>query len=213
MSTQEELTADREMIASLQSGDKAAWNEFYARFDPLICSVTSWSKWHFPITLQQDLRQNIRLELTKCITSFKGDSSLEYFVKRICIHRCIDEVRRQVRERQFMMPMVQKNADGEEFLHEAHLEAGRDFDPILAVDLAERASELRRILDAFDTTCRTAIRYFYFEGLSYKDIAGKLGVSIITVGTRLGKCLNKLRTALSKDVFFREDICDSSDVR
>ena len=202
---------DDQLVAALKQNDKAAWGRFLARFDPLIRSVTAWSKWHFTDPVQQDLQQNIRLELTKCLQHYKGESSLDYFVKRVCIHRCIDEVRRQIRERQVMIPALREDSAECEFKLEAVVGVGDSFDPVLAVVVAERAQSLRKILDSFDDTCRTAISYFYFQELSYKEMAAKLGVSIITVGTRLAKCLMKLRKLLSRDSYFGEENPDSFD--
>lgn len=202
---------DQQLILQLKKNDKEAWTRFLTRFDPLIRSVTAWSKWHFTEAVQQDLQQNIRLELTKCISRFKGESSLDYFVKRVCIHRCIDEVRRQIRERQIIAPELREDPAESGFRLEAVVGVGDSFDPVLAVVVAERAHFLRKILDEFDDTCRTAISFFYFQELSYKEMASRLGVSIITVGTRLAKCLMRLRKLLSKDKFFGEDNPDSSD--
>ena len=207
--SQTTLVFDDAFLAALRRGDDAAWERFFIHYDHLIRSVVSWSKWHFPPTLQEDLLQNIRFELNKSIDRFKGDSSLDYFVKRVCIHRCIDEVRRQVRQRQVFSPMTQQNDAGEEY--DITPGTGRGFDPVAAVAVAERAEALKRILLNLNENCRDAVRYFYFEGLSYKEIASKMDVSVITVGTRLGKCLNKLRTLLKKDSFFGEDFSSLND--
>jgi RNA polymerase sigma factor (sigma-70 family) len=47
-----------------------------------------------------------------------------------------------------------------------------------------------------DEQSRTCLLQFYVEGLSYKDMAERQGVTVNTVGSRLSRCLDKLKEAL-----------------
>ena len=78
-------------------------------------------------------------------------------------------------------------------------------DPIRSVILSERASLLRKILESIDKTCQTAIQMFYIQSLSYKEISEHLGIAVNTVGSRLAKCLNKLRGLIKSDPELGED--------
>lgn len=189
-------------VETLQSGDEAAWVAFFDEFDPLVRGVVTWSKWHFKTHVRQELAQDIRAELTCVIGNFRGDSSIEYFIKRVCINRCIDRVRRQVREREVFVSLTTTTGEGED--REMEIAAGADFDPVQAVARFERASALKEQLDTLDETCRTAIQYFYMDGLPYKEIAEKLKVTVNTVGSRLAKCLDKLRGLLGQNDVLRE---------
>lgn len=193
---------EKAIIDALQAGDQAAWSSFFAEFDPLLRSVAAWSKWRFPPHIQQDLVQDIRTELMRSVANFRQESSLAYFVKRICIHRCIDQVRRQVKQRETHVSLAVVDADGSS--HDMDLPAGEEFDPIRAVVRFELASALKIQLDELDETCRTAVRQFYLDGLSYKEMSRKLGVAVNTVGSRLAKCLDKLRGLIAKNPSLRE---------
>ena len=83
-------------------------------------------------------------------------------------------------------------------------EAGEAFDPIKEVETYERGAALREQLKTLDETCRTAIQFFYVQALSYKEISARLGIAVNTVGSRLAKCLEKLRGMVEKDPFLRE---------
>jgi DNA-directed RNA polymerase specialized sigma24 family protein len=48
--------------------------------------------------------------------------------------------------------------------------------------------------------CREAIRDFYIHDLSYKEMAAKRQMPINTVGTRLSRCLEKLKARLEGEV-------------
>ena len=190
-------------IEDLKKGDLKAWDAFISDIDPLIRSVVAWQKWHFAPHTQDDLCQKIRTDLTKSVPQFKGESSIEYFVKKICIRRCIDEVRRQVRSRELFVSTVTQDEDGE--WKEIDAPSDETVDPIRSVILSERASILKKILESIDKTCQIAIQMFYLQSLTYKEISEHLGIAVNTVGSRLAKCLNKLKGFIKSDPKLRED--------
>ena len=79
---------------------------------------------------------------------FRGDSSLEYFVKRICINRCIDRVRKQVRERGLFSSLTVTDNEGAQ--HEMDVEADEGFDPVAEVARSERGHALMAMLAKLD---------------------------------------------------------------
>jgi len=187
-------------VAALKRGDEVEWGKFFVEHDRLIKSVVAWPKWRLDKFTQEDVAQIIRKELVKSISNFRGDSKLSYFVKRICIHRIIDEIRKQVRKNQVISSSTTQVHDGEVF--EISAVAGEEFDPVLQVVAFERANALRASLEEMEEICSSAIREFYFEGLTYKQIADRHGISINTVGSRLSKCLDRLRKQLHGSNFF-----------
>jgi RNA polymerase sigma-70 factor (ECF subfamily) len=196
-------TLSEEALQALRAGDQHAWKQFFDKHDSLILDIVSWSKWRFPHDVRQDVSQTIRVELTRAIPNFKGQSSLSFFIKRVCIKRCIDQVRRQVRQLQRFVSATVTDGEGEE--GRLDFPAGQEADPVRSVILSERAHILRRLVDALGDTCRTAIRQFYLEGLSYKEIAEKNGINIHTVSSRLSKCMEKLRAEVRKNGELQED--------
>ena len=160
-----------------------------AAHDVLMRSVLNWSRWRFQPETRADLLQKIRLEMLSHPEALEGAADAAGLLKQICIRRCIDEVRRQIRERQLMV-------SGEDDPPEPADDAA---DPVLLVLRAERARAVRRLLDTLDATCRTALHQFYVEGLSYLDMGRRLGISTNTVGSRLAKCVAKLRALARHD--------------
>jgi RNA polymerase sigma-70 factor, ECF subfamily len=185
-----------------QDGKDNTWQEFFLKYDPLIISVIAWPKWRFPRDLRDDLAQVIRREIVKALPHFEQKSNLTTFVKRICIHRCIDEIRRLVRERTIMVEVRARDEETDAPRPEA--KAGEEFDPVATIVKAERAVGIRKTLETMDATCRTAIHDFYIRDLSYKEMAQIHGIAVNTVGSRLAKCLQKLRESLKDDPHFRD---------
>jgi len=192
---------DVALIEGLRANESEAWDQFYGRFDELIRAVTCWRKWRFQREVQEDVAQTIRAEVAKAVVSFRGDSSLEYFVKRISVHRCLDEVRRQIRQREHLVPLVRQNGDGD--WEEGDITAPRDIDPISEILRAEKTAVLREALATLGENCRMAISRFYVQEMSYQEIAQELGIAINTVGSRLAKCLGKLRDILGRHPVFK----------
>ena len=159
----------------------------------LIRSVVAWPKWRFTEDVRQDVAQDIHHSLMKSLASATNADSIRAFVKRICINRCVDEVRRQVRSRGVFTAMPSYHSDDG-----AELEAPVS-DPTMpdAVELItrnEQLTELRSKFGSLNDTCQTAIRQFYLDEMSYKEMAVANGITVNTVGSRLAKCLAKLRT-------------------
>jgi len=196
--TEQTREAATEMrIEDLRAGDEAAWDEFFSRYDSAIRSITAWPKWRFDAHTREDLAQTVRAEIVRSVSNLSDESRLAGFVKRICVNRCIDEVRRQVRERSSRSSMFHRSPDGE--WQEMDIQAGEDFNPFTAVALTERAAALKRLVAGLDSLCRTAIHDFYTRGLSYKQMAKKQGVAVNTVGSRLARCLDKLREMMTHE--------------
>ncbi len=196
-------------LGALRQGQDAAWDALFEEFDPLIISVVRWSKWHFDPHTQKDMAQDIRTELMRCVVNFRADSSLRYFIKRICINRCIDRIRKQVRERAHVVSIHYETEDGE--IRDRDMATSEDFDPVKKVYEHENVQAVQRLLSSLDTTCSEAVRMFYMKGMAYKDMAAELGISINTVGSRLAKCLDKLRKSAIHDAFLGEEMRAKAD--
>lgn len=184
--------SEEELVSALRAGDQPAWNAFFDRYDRLIHSVTAWPKWHFDFHVREDVSQTVRSEIVKALPKFDGRSTLAYWIKRVCVHRCVDEVRRQVRRQEIVASQM---LDEEDRGWDPPDNLDREgFDPVQAVTAMERAGIVRKLVDGLGGTCRDIIRLFYLEELSYKEISKKLSITVNTVGSRLSKCLDKLRT-------------------
>ena len=75
-------------------------------------------------------------------------------------------------------------------------------------DKAERARIIHEIIDKLDDTCKKVLTYYYFDGMSMKEIAEKVGfANTDTTKTKKYKCKKKL-DELIRSVYSEHDFLD-----
>jgi len=183
-------------VDRLRSGDDSAWNAFFEQFDSEIRSVVAWSKWRFDAHTREDVVQTIKVGIVQSIGRLQSDQSLQAFVRKICVHRCIDALRRLIREQGRLEPLDYLDDNGEWV--DRNLAADPGFDPVVALQRMENVKVVREALAKLDEPSREFVLQFYVEGLSYRDMARIHGVAVNTVGSRLSRCLDKLRPLLRR---------------
>ena len=84
----------------------------------------------------------------------------------------------------------------------------KDSAHVMEQDKAERARIIRESINKLDDTCRKVLTYYYFDGMSMKDIAEKVGfANTDTAKTKKYKCKKKL-DELIKSVYSEHDFLD-----
>ena len=186
----------------LLAGDSAAWADFLRRFDEVIKGVVAWRKWNFPPALQEDVCQQIRGELPRALPRFKGESSMKTFLQRICVNRCIDEVRYRAPRRAISVELdLSPDDHGDVHVPEAVDPEDEIGDRMSRDELAEAT---RQALVALGGDCEGMIGDFYLKGLKYKEIGEKRGMSIGAVCGKISRCLDAFKKICSKNVILAE---------
>jgi len=183
-------------LNELRAGNDRAWDDLYTSFDGMIRAIVAWPKWRFDAHTCEDVAQTIRVGIFQSVGRLQAEKSLISFVRKICINRCVDMLRKKLREQNRLIPLGRWNEDGE--WEDIDVKAGDAFDPVTAMQQTERAALLRAALAQLDEASRACVLQFYVEGLSYKEMAQRQGVTVNTVGSRLSRCLEKLRKILGQ---------------
>jgi len=76
------------------------------------------------------------------------------------------------------------------------LERGRDDPPDEAVFQADEKERLLAQIEALPETYREVVNLYYYDDLTYRDLAALLGVSTATINVRLNKAREMLRERL-----------------
>lgn len=127
-----------------------------------------------------DLSQEAWVKSWQRLHQFQGDSSFATWMTRIVINLCLDQIRRQKKMRAESFEQIEEDLGGVE----------RQM-PVEHVNPTQRLEqdELRKRIDEamakLTEAHRTVLVLHEFQGLEYKEIAKRVGISIGTVMSRL----------------------------
>jgi RNA polymerase sigma-70 factor (ECF subfamily) len=124
-----------------------------------------------------DVIQQVFIELFKSLSYFKGDSSLDTWVYRICLKVCTTQLRKKYRKRQPQIVYDSGRADTET--------DAKDNSPFEDMEQKELAGAIYDALDKLDAEKRLTVVMYEMEGKSLEEIAKIAGVPVGTVKSRL----------------------------
>lgn len=192
MSTRQDYTvfADDALVASAQKGDMFAFEELVARHrDKIYARAFSMMRNEEEAI---DLSQEAWVKGWQRLAQFQGESSFVTWMTRIVINLCLDQLRKQKRQRAESIEAMDEESGGVE----------RQM-PILTVNPTEglERQELRqridRALGQLSHEHRTVLILHEFEDLEYKEIAKRMECSIGTVMSRLFYARRKMAALLA----------------
>ncbi|HTI71991.1 MAG TPA: sigma-70 family RNA polymerase sigma factor [Candidatus Limnocylindria bacterium] len=138
-----------------------------------------------------DVSQEAWVKAWQRINQFQGESSFATWMTRIVINLCLDQLRKQKRARVDSIEEMEEESGGVE----------RQL-PVTVTNPTEglEKDELRRRIDEamgkLTDAHRAVLVMHEFEGMEYKEIAKKVGISIGTVMSRLFYARRRLATLL-----------------
>lgn len=125
----------------------------------------------------EDLLQDVRLEVTRLLSErrFRGESALKTYLWRVTANACVDRVRAQRKVRWEDVEAVDQWGDAprEQAREVAERRNARDLVLRVLAEMPEECRELWRML---------------FEGLSYRQMGERLGVSEGALRVRVLRC-------------------------
>ncbi len=169
---------DREVIEACQRGDYDAFRLLFETYKDRVYSIAL--RYSGDEAAAMDIAQETFLKLLSSIQSFRGDSSLETWLYRIVVNRCLDHQRSSRK----LMPFIQD-----------FLDAGEN--QLKKLLRAEVENDVQGIVGKLPADQRIVIVLRYTEGLSYEEIAAILNCSKGTVASRLNRAHSVLERRLS----------------
>jgi RNA polymerase sigma-70 factor, ECF subfamily len=144
--------------------------------------------------LAWDVAQEVFLRVHRGLDGFKGESSFFTWLFRITTHVAIDSVRKERTGQRDDIDEV-READLEDS-GEGILSTGLGSDPADALLRRELAERMEAALDTLPEKHRTILVLREVEGLSYEELAERLGIHKGTVMSRLFHARRKMQAAL-----------------
>ena len=179
---------EQQMIQGLLSKDKSAFDKLYRLYyNALTCianDVLSDNQ------LAEEAVQDVFIKLWQTGANLSIETSLSAYLIRMVRNRCIDYLREN--ERRIKTVSIE-NQEIQLQLHQYGMDHTVD-EELFADDLE---IIIKRTIMQLPTQCRQIFTFSRFEGLTPKEIADKMQISVSTVKTQITRALVKLKEAVS----------------
>ncbi|MDA9774081.1 RNA polymerase sigma-70 factor [Saprospiraceae bacterium] len=131
----------------------------------------------------EDIAQDVFLEIWRKRETIDITSSVKAYLKRAGVNKALNYIRSKKK-------VKFENDDSYEMQNLSINDHGEN------VEVLDLQSIIDKAIDSLPERCRIVFSLSRFEELSYKEIAGKLDISVKTVENQIGKALKILRSAV-----------------
>jgi RNA polymerase sigma-70 factor (ECF subfamily) len=183
------------LIARCNQGDKAAWDDFYARYYPMISRAVR--RYGQRVSEDsEDLAQEVFVQLFHALKAYDPTRPLEAYILEIVRRVRISAFRRSGAQKRggsnpgTEAPFTEAIGPSTETVGILFGSSGEDQETLII--RAQEISRLRSALNHLEQTCRSLLELRYDRGLSYKEIAETLRVREGTLRVRVQRCLAAL---------------------
>jgi RNA polymerase sigma-70 factor (ECF subfamily) len=180
---------DESLVKWAQQGDTEAFEQLVFRHRDKIFARAMMMMRNEDQALE--LSQEAWVKAWQRLAQFQGESSFATWMTRIVINLCLDQLRRQKRVRTESIDEMQEESGGVE----RQLPVS-DPNPTAGLEQDELRRRIDEALGKLTDAHRTVVVLHEFEGLEYKEIAKRVGISIGTVMSRLFYARRRLATLL-----------------
>ena len=170
----------KDLIEACVKGDRLAQRNLYDIFSKrmyVICLRYTKSQQE-----AEDVLQESFIKIFKNLSGYRGESRLDYWIKRIVINTALNSQRKKL----YMYPMV----DIEDVKNE--------FDQSKALSNYQM-EELLKMIRELPTGCQTVFNLFAIEGYSHKEIAEMLEVSEGTSKSQFARARKLLQEKIAEE--------------
>ncbi|MEI7936326.1 MAG: sigma-70 family RNA polymerase sigma factor [Verrucomicrobiota bacterium] len=181
---------DRTLVRAAQRGDMAAFEELVARHrDKIYARAYSMMRNEEEAV---DLSQEAWVKGWQRLRQFQGEAGFGTWMTRVVINLCLDQLRKQKRQRTESIEAMDEESGGVERQMPVVTS-----NPTAGLERAELRQRIDRALALLSYEHRTVLVLHEFEEMEYKEIARTMGCSIGTVMSRLFYARRKLAALLA----------------
>jgi RNA polymerase sigma-70 factor (ECF subfamily) len=178
--TPAELQSDRELVARVARGDRAAVRLLFLRHHARVYRFVA--RQTGSESMADDIANEVFLELWKQAPRFEGRSEVTTWLLGIARFKALSHLRRR-KEQAVDEQAAAEIADSADT-------------PEVAAMKDDKGAAMRRMIDALPEEHRTVIDLAYYHGRSVTEIGDILSIPVATVKTRMFYARKKLGEAL-----------------
>src|SRR5882757_9677886 len=181
---------DRALVKAAQQGDMGAFEELVARHrDKIYARALSMMRNEEEAI---DLSQEAWVKGWQRLKQFQGESGFGTWMTRIVINLCLDQLRKQKRQRTESIEAMDEESGGVE----RHMPVVT-VNPTAGLERQELRQRINKALGQLSHEHRTVLVLHEFEEMEYKEIAKAMECSIGTVMSRLFYARRKMAAILT----------------
>ncbi len=181
---------DDVLVKAAQKGDMPAFEELVARHrDKIYARAYSMMRNEEEAV---DLSQEAWVKSWQRLVQFQGDSSFATWMTRIVINLCLDQIRKNKRQRAESIEQLDEELGGVERQMPVV-----ETNPTEGLERGELRTRIDEALGKLSHEHRTVLVLHEFEDLEYKEIAKRMKCSIGTVMSRLFYARRKMAALLA----------------
>ena len=177
---------DAALIEHCLARENDAWSEIVARYRRRVFHIAY--KFTSKHDQAEDLTQDIFVKLLRSLEKFHRDADFGTWLTSVARHYCIDHYRAAKREREVLV---------EDLVAFDHAPAASG-NPHRALEERDSKTLLRRGLDQLPAKLREAVVLRDLQGLTYQEMASRLGLPEGTVKSRINRGREELARRLLK---------------
>jgi RNA polymerase sigma-70 factor (ECF subfamily) len=181
---------DQALVRAAQKGDMGAFEELVGRHRDKIYARAYTMMRNEEEAI--DLSQEAWVKGWQRLHQFQGESSFGTWMTRIVINLCLDQLRKQKRQRTESIEELNDESGGVERQMPVVT-----INPTAGLERGELRQRIDRALGQLSHEHRTVLVLHEFEELEYKEIAKVMGCSIGTVMSRLFYARRKMAALLA----------------
>jgi RNA polymerase sigma-70 factor (ECF subfamily) len=177
---------DIELVRGVKDGRKECFDQLVLRYQRLVYAIT-----HRMTSNHQDaddLAQETFLAAYGAMGRFDERRSFSAYLSRIAINLSINHLRRRKR---WLKIWSERRTEA----HQA-LTGGKALDPHKNLEQKQLLHRLEIGMEALPAQQKAVLVLKVYQGMSYREIADTLGISLGTVMSRLHRARNRLRAQL-----------------
>jgi RNA polymerase sigma-70 factor (ECF subfamily) len=185
------MMSDGQLVRQTLAGRTEAYAELVRRWAGRITALC-----HAKLgraDMADDLAQETLLRGFRALASLNDPDKVGPWLCGIALRTCLDWLKAKERS-QINFSALGADCHPENFVHDGEWRAGPRLD---------RDEELRQLMaevEALPEECRKVVMLYYYQDLTYRDLAQLLGVSTATINARLTKARALLRERLKSSV-------------
>jgi RNA polymerase sigma-70 factor (ECF subfamily) len=182
--------SDEDLVLAAQKGDMSAFEELVARHRDKIYARA------FSMVRNEDealdLSQEAWVKGWQRLAQYQGEASFATWMTRIIINLCLDQLRKQKRQRAESIEELNEEAGGLERLMPVTMP-----NPAANLERDELRGRIDHALEQLSPEHRAVLVLHEFGGMEYKEIAAQMGCSIGTVMSRLFYARRRMASLLA----------------